>query len=148
MRYCCYLIIFFTLSLPILSSTVYSADFNIKLRKTDISELKQQLLPAFEQNIQVIKNLLSCLEKGQTADDCLEQLTIATDQNNLNKYKQQQEQIRLEFKKKRDEKNTREQIIRKLKHLLIRAEEVKLCLERGQSANALKDCIIQYRAEN
>lgn len=148
MRYCYYLFIFFTLSLLISSSAIYSADFNIKLRKTDISELKQQLIPAFEQNIQVIKNLLSCLEKGKNVDDCLEQLTIASDQNNLKKYKRQQEQIRLEFNKNRDEKNTQEQIIRKFKHLLIRAEEVKLCLKRGQSTNALKDCVIQYRTES
>ncbi len=61
------------LSLLFLANPVLSAEFNIKLRKTDINELKQQLLPAFDRNIEYLNTILQCLEQGNTTDDCLQQ---------------------------------------------------------------------------
>lgn len=146
MRYCGFLIIFFTLSCLIFSNSVYANDFNIKIRKTDISELKKQLIPPFEQNIQVLKDLLLCLEQGKSVEACLKQLTLTSEQNSQNRFEERHRQIQSELEQKlHQQKPSQEQIIKELKKLLVDAEKVKLCLNQGQTANDLKDCVMQYR---
>ena len=63
MRQYLYLFLSSILAFLIFLIPIHAADFNIKLRKTDINELKQQLMPAFEQNILYLNELLSCLER-------------------------------------------------------------------------------------
>jgi len=133
-----------TLSLFLLftSSSLYAADFNIKLRKTDINELKQQLMPAFEQSIQYLNGLLNCLEQGKPVDTCIDEYSVVLDDKKEAETKERREQIKQSIRKKiKDGNIQREEIVIELKKLLLEAEKVKQCLDKGQSANDLKDCI-------
>lgn len=122
----------------------YSGDFNIKLRKTDINELKQQLMPVFEENINILNKLLSCLEKGKTVDACLNDYSLLVDSKNESD-KERNDQIRNNIKNKIAEKNIQqEKIISELKKLLFEAEKVTQCLHKGKTANELKDCVLLY----
>ncbi|MCU7939547.1 MAG: hypothetical protein KZQ64_01365 [gamma proteobacterium symbiont of Bathyaustriella thionipta] len=88
--------IFYVFLSIVLSSLIpftisYSADFNIKLRKTDINDLKQQLMPVFEQNVTVLTDLLYCLETGKTVDVCLSDSSPVDDnKNELNRERSEQ----------------------------------------------------------
>ncbi|MCP3848748.1 MAG: hypothetical protein GY694_00715 [Gammaproteobacteria bacterium] len=125
-----------------------AADFNIKLRKTDINELKQQLMPRFEQNIDYLNTLLVCLENGKSVDTCLEDYSIALKNNkkiNTQEKEQRSAEIKAAVENKINEKDiSSEQMISELKKLLQEAESVKLCLIKGQTANELKDCIVSH----
>ena len=122
----------------------YSGDFNIKLRKTDINELKQQLMPVFEQNINILNQLLNCLEKGKTVDACLNYHALVVDSKGESN-KERNKQITNNIKNKIAETDLQqEQIITELKKLLFEAEKVTQCLHKGQTANDLKDCVLLY----
>ena len=134
------------LFLPISSFPVYAVDINIKLRKTDINELKQQIMPVFEQNIQLLTKLLNCLEQGKNIDFCLEQYDVMPDTENGAASKERNEQIKQNIKNKINDNNIQQdQIVFELKKLLAEAEDVKQCLYQGQTANDLKDCAIKYK---
>ena len=128
----------------LLSFSAYGADFNIKLRKTDINELKQQLMPRFEQNLQVLNQLLVCLKRDIKLDDCLNQLALTTGQANEIDVNRQQA-IRQDLEDKINTKKIdRQQVILELEKLLLEAQKVKQCLVKGETANELKDCVLQY----
>ena len=135
------------LCLLLQANPVLSAEFNIKLRKTDVNELKQQLLPAFDRNIKYLNTILQCLEQGNTTDDCLQQFpppgrTSAT-QNASD------QDIKHSIEKKLQKQDiTEADIIHGLKELLQQAEKVRSCLISGQTANDLKDCIVNYKKIN
>ncbi|MCW8932423.1 MAG: hypothetical protein OQL19_19580 [Gammaproteobacteria bacterium] len=124
-----------------------AADFNIKLRKTDINELKQQLMPRFDQSISYLNELLNCLEHGKTVDTCLDEYSLIVEGKGtvLSPEKQERnKKIKQGIENKIDEKNIEpEELIVELKKLLKEAESVKSCLNKGQTANELKDCIIK-----
>lgn len=129
------------------STSVFCADFNIKLRKTDINELKQQLLPTFDQNVLVLETLLHCLKQDKTIDICLDQLAVSLGKE-YNGNQARQEQIKQDIQQKVNNKDIdQKQIVAELESLLIEIEKVRSCLEQGQTANALKDCVIQYKEQ-
>ena len=76
MRHTFYLFLSTILFFLISFTLSFAGDFNIKLRKTDINELKQQLMPVFEQNINILHQLLTCMEKGNTTDVCLKDSSL------------------------------------------------------------------------
>ena len=134
------------LSLLFLANPVLSAEFNIKLRKTDVNELKQQLLPAFDRNIEYLNTILQCLEQGNTTDDCLQQFPppgrTAETQNTSD------QDIKHSIEKNLQKQGlTEADIIHGLKELLQQAAKVRSCLLAGQTANDLKDCIVNYKAK-
>ena len=147
MRHYSYLFLSSALSFFICLSPLQAADFNIKLRKTDINELKQQLMPKFEQNILYLNDLLSCLERKETLDVCLNEYSLVVDRKesvNLSINTERNEQIKQTLEKKISEKNIQpEEVISELKKLLAEAEEIKQCLYKGQTVNELKDCIVK-----
>ncbi len=135
---------------------VVAAEFNIKLRKTDINELKQQLLPTFDQNIAYLNSILDCLERGNSTDHCLDKQRL--DKHRLDKHplpgknsSAQQAENRTENLKHTIQKNvaqgnlSKQDIIDGLKRLLQQAKEARACLLAGQTANELKDCIVKYQ---
>ena len=125
---------------------VFSADFNIKLRKTDINELRQQLMPAFEQNITYLQQLLGCLESGGQLDKCLNEYALSVDERQGSDAEKQVRNAQLKQKIDHalaDKDIKSEQIIPELKKLLAEAEAIKLCLYDGKTANDLKDCIVK-----
>lgn len=147
MRQYSYLFLSFAISSLILSTPLHAADFNIKLRKTDINELKQQLLPTFEKNIVYLNELLSCLEHGKKVDTCLNEFSLTVDGNKTADSalkKERNDKIKQSIENKIKENNIQpEQLIAELKKLLAEAEKVKQCLQKGQTANELKDCIVK-----
>ena len=132
----------------ILCLPLNAADFNIKLRKTDINQLKEQLMPRFDQSIQYLNVLLSCLEQGKSIDSCLDKHSLIVEGKKSDdpaKVKERNEMIKQNIESKIDEKNIQsEQIISELKKLLAEAETIKSCLQKGQTANDLKDCIVKH----
>ena len=147
MRQNLYIVLSFVLLFLISTTPLYAADFNIKLRKTDINELKQQLMPAFEQNILFLNQLIICLKRKNTIDNCLNEYTSLVDGKELtnsSKQKERNEKIKQGIENKINENNIQpEQLISELKKLLVEAELIKKCLYNGQTANELKDCIIK-----
>ncbi len=129
-----------------LANPVLSAEFNIKLRKTDINELKQQLLPAFDKNIEYLNTILQCLEQGNTTDDCLQQFTPPGRTAETQNASDQDIKHSIE-KNLQKQELTESDIIQGLKELLQQAEKVRSCLVAGQTANDLKDCIVKYKPE-
>jgi protein subunit release factor A len=131
----------------VLFSTAPAADFNIKLRKTDINDLKQQLMPVFEQNIDYLKQLLICLEQDESINFCLNDYVQVVEKNNASTAvanNARTDEIKKSIESKiRNENIQPEQLIAELKKLLLVAEDVRLCLDEGQTANELKDCIIK-----
>lgn len=131
-------------SLIFLANPLLSAEFSIKLRKTDINELKQQLLPVFDSNIQYLNTVLNCLEQGNSTDACLDKFPppgreSATQNTSHEDFKQS-------IQKKLDKRDLTEvDIIKGLKELLQQAQEVRTCLIAGQTANELKDCIVKHK---
>ena len=124
--------------------SAYAADFNIKLRKTDINELKQQLMPRFEHNLQVLNQLLVCLKHDNTINACLDKLAVTTGQTNEDNTSRQQS-IRQDIEAKINKTEIdRQQVILELEKLLLEAQKVKQCLIKGETANELKDCVLQY----
>ncbi len=132
------------LCLLFLANPVLTAEFNIKLRKTDINELKQQLLPAFDRNIEYLNTILQCLEQGNTTDGCLQQFPPpGRTSETLNASEQD---IKHSIEKKLQKQDlTEADIIHGLKELLQQAEKVRSCLVAGQTANDLKDCVVNYK---
>ncbi|MDX2504641.1 MAG: hypothetical protein QNL62_09220 [Gammaproteobacteria bacterium] len=145
MRKCRLVFLFFILFFMVWSNFICAADVNIKLRKTDINDLKQQLMPAFEYNIRFLQDLLRCLEQGEKLAVCLEKNALPLDDNNQVVNKERNELIKQAIKKKVKADNIQqEEIIVALKRLLAGAEKAKQCLYLGQTANQLKNCVIQY----
>ncbi len=131
-----FLLVFFTSS--------YAGDFNIKLRKTDVGELKQQLIPVFEQNIHILNQLLNCLEKGTAVDICIDDFLLVVDDKDLSS-KQRSVEIRKNIKNKISEKSSQpKKITSELRNLILEAEKVKQCLQKGKTVNELKDCVLLY----
>lgn len=126
---------------------IHAADFNIKIRKTDINELKQQLMPVFEQNILYLNQLLRCLERDKTLDVCLNELSLVVDGKktaNSSLTKERNEQIKQTLESKINEKKFQpEELISELRNLLAEAEDIKRCLYQGQTADELKDCMVK-----
>ena len=147
MRQNLYIVLSFVLLFLISTTPLSAADFNIKLRKTDINELKQQLMPVFEQNILFLNQLIICLKRKNTIDNCLNEYTSLVDGKELtnsSKQKERNEKIKQGIENKINENNIQpEQLISELKKLLVEAELIKKCLYNGQTANELKDCIIK-----
>jgi len=138
----------FILSVVILFSASvtlsYSADFNIKLRKTDINELKQQLMPLFKENINILTELLYCMEKGKVVDVCLNEYSHVIG-GNKTVDKKRIEQLTNTIKQKISKDNIeQEKIIYELTKLLVEAEKVTQCLQKGNTANELKDCVLLF----
>ena len=131
-----FLLVFFTSS--------YAGDFNIKLRKTDVGELKQQLIPVFEQNIHILNQLLNCLEKGTAVDICIDDFLLVVDDKDLSS-KQRSVEIRKNIKNKISENGSQpKKITSELRNLILEAEKVKQCLQKGKTVNELKDCVLLY----
>ena len=127
------------------ANPVTGAEFNIKLRKTDINELKQQLLPAFDRNIGYLNTILQCLEQGNTTDSCLQQFPPPGRTPEVQNASDEEFKHSIE-KKLHKQDLTEADIIRGLKELLQQAEKVRSCLLAGQTANDLKDCIANYKS--
>lgn len=143
MRHTFYLFLSIILCFLISFTLSFAGDFNIKLRKTDINELKQQLMPVFEQNITILNQLLTCMEKGNTTDACLKDSLVVASKNVSDN--ERNEQIKNDIKNKIAKNNIpQEKIISELKNLILEAEKVTQCLYKGQTANALKDCVLIY----
>ncbi len=103
-------------------------------------------MPVFEQNIQLLTNLLNCLEQGKNIDFCLEQYDVMPDTENEAASKERNEQIKQSIKNKINDNNIQQdEIVFELKKLLAEAEDVKQCLYQGQTANDLKDCVIKFK---
>ena len=139
--------IFISLFLLFFSSSLYSSDFNIKLRKTDINDLKQQLLPVIENNITLLKDLQNCLIKDNGIDLCLDNyaqtfsvINNISEDDSINK-----KQIIADVKKKISKETQEDKIIVSLKKLIVEAESIKDCIIGGKNANELKDCIVKYK---
>ena len=131
-----FLLVFFTSS--------YAGDFNIKLRKADVGELKQQLIPVFEQNIDILNQLLNCLEKGKAVDICIDDFLLVVDDKDLSS-KQRSVEIRKNIKNKILENDSQpKKITSELRKLILEAEKVKQCLQKGKTVNELKDCVLLY----
>ena len=130
------------------AAPIFAADFNIKLRKTDINELKQQLMPRFEQNISYLNGLLDCLELGKTVNNCLNEYVLLADKqysSNSSDNKKRNDEIRKSIENKMNENNIQaDELIPELKKWLVEAESIKDCLIKGQTANELKDCIVKH----
>lgn len=147
MRQCLFFFLTTLLLLFVFQSSSYAADFNIKLRKTDINELKQQLIPAIEQNILYWEELLGCLENGKKTDICLDGYShrldskYAADSSIKNEEKEQTKHTILN--KINDKNLNQAQLILALKKLLIDAKDIKQCVNKGKTANELTDCIIK-----
>lgn len=110
----------------------------------DISELKQQLMPVFEQKTSVLKKLLRCLESRKTVDTCLTEESLFADSNNESD-KQKNQQIITKIKSKISENSiTQEKVISELKKILFEIEKVTQCLHAGKTANDLKDCVLVF----
>ncbi len=128
---------------------IHAADFNIKLRKMGINDLKQQLMPAVEQNIIYLKGLLHCLERGKTVDSCVNEYSLAVTEEvkksaDSSLKQERNARIKQTIETKIKEKNIQqEQLVAELKKLLAEADEIKQCLYQGQTANELKNCIIK-----
>ncbi len=136
----------FCLSFPV--NSVLSSGFNIKLRKTDVSDLKQQLLPAFDRNIQYLNKILQCLEQGSSTDDCLYKFPPPGSESGTKNSSNEgfKHAIHKKLDKRLDKRELTEiDIIEGLKELLQQAEKVRSCLVAGQTANELKDCIVNYK---
>lgn len=149
------------LALVLLLSSVSASDFNVTIRKTDINELKQQLIPTFEQHIEYIKHFENCLELEQTISFCLDNYAASITNKTIGEEdKLRNEQIKETIKKKISDYSNNKQsnqykgagdkeLISELKlilnKLLIEAEKVKQCLNQAQTANELKDCVINYK---
>ncbi len=131
----------------ILVHPLHAADFNIKLRKTDINDLKQQLMPAFDQSIIYLRGTLKCLQHGKPIEICLDEVAIHVANGNTSADIAQQTERNLQIKKqvldKIQKKNIPpEQMVSQLKLFLVAAEKIKQCINGGQTANDLKDCIV------
>lgn len=148
MRHTFYLFLSTILCFLIPFTLSFAGDFNIKLRKTDINDLKQQLMPVFEQNINILHQLLACMEKGNSTDTCLENSSLAVDSKNVSD-NERNEQIKNDIKNKITKNDIpQEKIISELKNLILEAEKVTQCLYQGQTANELKDCVLIYDKES
>lgn len=147
-----------SLVLVLLLNSVSATDFNVTIRKTDINELKQQLMPVFEQHIEYIKHFENCLELEQKVIFCLDNYAGSITNKTISEEdKLRNEQIKEAIKKKISDYSNKKQykgagdkeLISELKpilkKLLIEAEKVKLCLNKAQTANELKDCVINYK---
>ncbi len=125
---------------------VISAEFNIKLRKTDINELKQQLLPTFDHNIAYLNSILHCLEQGNSTDYCLDKHPLPGNNSSIQQAETRTEDLKNTIQKKLVQGDLSEQdIIEGLKKFLQQAKEARACLLVGQTANELKDCFIKYQ---
>ena len=116
-------------------------------------------MPTFDYNIQVLKQVLQCLENGNEMNVCLEHLSNELKKQHQDKSSQQsitveenqrneirEKQIKQDIKQRINQQDiSKEQIIVNLRKLLVEAEEVRLCLNKGQTANDLKDCVVQYK---
>ena len=130
--------------LLVVFTSSYAGDFNIKLRKTDVGELKQQLIPVFEQNITILNQLLNCLEKGKTVDICIDDFLLVVDDKDISS-KQRSAEIRKNIKNKISENDIPpKKITSELRNLIFEAEKVKQCLQKGKTVNELKDCVLLY----
>lgn len=130
--------------LLVVFTSSYAGDFNIKLRKTDVGELKQQLIPVFEQNIDILNQLLNCLENGKAVDSCVNDFLLVVDDKGISS-KQKSAEIRKNIKTKISEIDSQAtKIIPELRHLIFEAEKVKQCLQKGKTVNELKDCVLLY----
>ena len=124
---------------------IFAADFNIKLRKTDINELKQQLMPRFEQNIAYLNELVNCLDVGKTLNTCLNEYALVVEKQDSSENLKRNDEIRRSIESKVDEDNIQpEALLSELKKLLMEAESIKSCLNKGRTANDLKDCIVKH----
>lgn len=135
------------LLLALLLSSVFqpliAADFNIKIRKQDINELKQQFMPLFEQKIILVEDLLACLKQNRSFNICLDKIDL--EQAASQKIdKQTSEQAKAEVQNYLEDKQLEvDVVIEKLDQLLTESKKIKACLDKGQTANDLKDCVVK-----
>ncbi len=125
-------------------SHLSAAEFNIKLRKTDINDLKQQIIPVFQQNIIYLNELRGCLEQGNHSTICLSSQKSDTNNKPL---ADKGYFIRLNkiIKNKMAESNASDRQLLSLLRQLVRAlKQSKQCIKKSQNANELKDCIVHY----
>lgn len=142
------LIIFLSLLLFFLSTPLFSSDVNIKLRKTDINELKQQLLPIVENNISLLKTLQNCLVMDNGSEFCLDNYaqTFSVSNNISERGSSKKRQIISDLKKEITKELQQDKIIENLKKLIAEAESVKDCILKGKNANELKNCFVKYKS--
>jgi hypothetical protein len=124
----------FSLILFLYASNCFAADINIKLRKTDFNELKQQLIPQFEQKIVYLETMTDCLISETEIKTCIEQLPVL------------KEEIKNWIDKNIiDREDLRGQLVDGLKQFITEANEAKDCLIRSQSINEAQLCALKYK---
>lgn len=124
----------FSLILFLYASHCFSADINITLRKTDFDELKQQLIPQFEQKIVYLETMTDCLRSGADKKTCIEQLPI------------KDEPLKKKIAKGLLERDiSAEQLADVLTELISEAKQARTCLIKTHSVNEVKDCAAKYQ---
>ncbi len=113
-------------------SNGFALDINIKLRKTDFDQLKQQLIPQFEQKIAYLQSMKNCLGTEKDTKACIDELPIT----DIPLKKRIQKALS-------DRQITDEQIVDVLTELIGEANVVRACLINSESVNEVKDCALQ-----
>jgi hypothetical protein len=126
------------------STQINSAEFSIKLRKTEIQDLKQQILPAIEQSIAVASQLQRCLQKNNNVETCLNSIRWP-ERLDDNEHSQRRDEILQNLQKKVDNKNKAELIAEALDEFLIQSQQLKSCIQDGLTANDIKDCFLKFK---
>ena len=124
----------FSLILFLSASNCFAADINIKLRKTDFNELKQQIIPQFEQQIVYLEAMTDCLVSETEIKTCIDQLPVL------------KKEIKIWIDKNiMDREDLRGQLVDGLKQFITEANEAKDCLIRSQSVNEVQLCALKYK---
>jgi hypothetical protein len=137
-------IIFILIFIPY---SVFSSDFNINIRKTDINDLKDQIISPIDKNIVFLNDLYICLQNKKAIEFCVEAYVdklsqIYTKEESISKdVLLKKDQIRNDLKNKISD-GDRSDIIEKLKQLITEIKSIKICIRKAQIANDIKDCIL------
>ncbi|MBE9525529.1 MAG: hypothetical protein IME94_01010 [Proteobacteria bacterium] len=142
-----YLIVlfFFCLSCP-----VFSSDFNINIRKTDINDLKDQIISPIDKNITFLKDLQFCLQNNKAIDLCVDSYAVKLNQTysseklNSEDVTLKKEAIKKDLKNKLSDAD-RSDMLEKLKNLITEIEAIKTCITKAKTANEIKDCAVKYK---
>ncbi len=142
-----YLVVLFLFSL---SYPVFSSDFNINIRKTDINDLKDQIISPIDKNITFLKDLQLCLQNNKAIDLCVDSYAVKLNQTysseklNSEDVTLKKEAIKKDLKNKISDAD-RSDMLEKLKNLITEIEAIKTCITKAKTANEIKDCAVKYK---
>jgi hypothetical protein len=141
-----FILCFLIISSLCLSNPVCAVEFNLKLRKTDVNELRKQFITVYDQNIVLINELLICLKQGKTIDYCINNGSQSLNNKEIEIPEARSEQFKKSIKKKITTNNIKsKQIVELLEKFLFDAKTVKRCLISGHTENEIKDCIMSKK---